>query len=100
MPITTSASRPVRFSAVPRQDRVAALDGVQGLQDRVARLREAVASHPLDLADPDRDAGQLGGIWVDLDALDVGRTDLRERPLETERLRLELHPVLQVLERL
>ena len=37
---------------------------------------------------------------IDLDALDVGRADLRERTLETERLRLELHPVLEVLERL
>ena len=33
-------------------------------------------------------------------SIDVGRTDLRKRALETQRLRLELHPMLEVLERL
>ena len=42
----------------------------------------------------------LRRVGVELDALDVGRTDLRERALEAQRLGLELHLVLQVLERL
>ena len=92
--------RPVRFSAVRRQDRVPALDIVQRLQDWVVCLREPVAPHPLDLANPHRDARELGCVGVDLDALDVGWADLWERALEAERFRLELHPVLQVLQRL
>ena len=46
-------SGPVRFGPVWRKDRVAAFDGLEGFQDRVARLVEPVASHPLDFADPD-----------------------------------------------
>ena len=34
------------------QHRVAALDGIQRLQDRIARASEAVAAHPLNLTDP------------------------------------------------
>ena len=92
--------RPGRFGAVGRQDRVSALDGVQRLEDRVARLREAVAPHPLEFADPDRHPGELGRVGIDLDALDVGRADLRKRALQAQRLRLELHAMLEVLERL
>ena len=33
--------RPLRFRAVGRQNRIAALDGVERLEDRVARLRES-----------------------------------------------------------
>ncbi len=74
--------RPVRFGVVRRQDRVAAFDGVERLQDRVVRLREPVTPHPLDFADPDRDAGQLSGIGIDLEALHVGRADFWKRPPE------------------
>ena len=73
---------PFRLCSVGAQDRVAALDGVERLQDRVSGLCEAVAAHPLDLADPNRDARQLSRIWVNLDALDVGWSNLRELALE------------------
>ena len=71
-----------------------------GLQDRVAAVAEAVADHPLDLADPDGHAGELGGVGVDLDAQDRLGADLRDlhRRCEDERApvdRLEL----EVLER-
>ena len=93
--------RPLRLEVVRRQDRVPALDGVEGLQDRIAGFPEAVAPHPLDLPDPDRHARQLGRVGVELDPLDVGRADFRERPLEApQRLGLELDAVLEVLERL
>ena len=89
----------VRRPVLRRQQRVAALDGVERLQDRVARFAEAVAPHPLDLADPHRHPGQLGGVGVDLQPPHVGRADRRERPLKPHRLGFQLHPVLQVLER-
>ena len=64
----------------------------------MARLREAVALHPLDLADPDRHARQIGRVRVELDALGVGPPDLLKRTLEAEGLPLELHSTLAVLE--
>ena len=71
---------------------------VEGLQDRVSRFPEAVPPHPLDFADPDRHARQLGRVGVDLDPVDVGRADLWKRSLEVQRLGLELDAVLEVLE--
>ena len=92
--------RPIRFRAVRRHDRVAALDGVEGLQNWVSRFREAVAPHPLDFADPDRHAGEFGRVRVQLDPLDVGRSDSRKLSLEAVRFPLKLHAVFEVLERL
>ena len=55
-------------------------------QDRVAAVAQAVADHPLDLADPDGHAGELGGVGVELDAEDRLGADLRDlhRALEHE----------------
>ena len=60
--------RPVGLAPIGREDRVAALDVIERFQDRVACFGEPVAPHPLDFADPDRHAGELGRIGVDLDA--------------------------------
>lgn len=53
---------------------------------------------PLDLADPDRDPGKLGGIGVDLDPQDALGADHGEGPWQAQGLRLQDHLVLQVLE--
>jgi len=59
-----------------------------------------VVEHPLDLADPDRDPGKLGGIWVDLDAEDRLRADARELLGDPEDERAPLNGLeLEVLER-
>ena len=91
--------RPFRLSAFRGQARVAALDGIERFQDGVVGLVESVAAHPLDLADPHRHPGQLGGVGVDLEPLDVGRADGRERARKPHRLGFQLDSVLQVLER-
>ena len=92
--------RPLRLKVVRRQDRVPALDGVQRLQDRVSRFAEPVAAHPLDLADSDRHAGQLGRVGVDLVPVGVVRPELGalvwiEASLEqcAEDRRIDLRPV-------
>ena len=79
---------------------VAVLDVVERLEDRVASVAEAVADHPLDVADPDGHPGQLGGVGVELDAEDGLGADLRElhRRLADERAPLDGLP-LEVLER-
>jgi hypothetical protein len=51
-------------------------DAVERLQDGVDGVRVAVAAAPLDVADPDGDAGQLGGEFVDFEAEDVVRAGL------------------------
>jgi len=73
---------------------------VQRAQDRVAPVAQAVAEHPLDLADPDRDPRQLGGVGVDLDAQDRIGPDPRELAglLEDQAPPLDRLP-LEVLER-
>ena len=73
---------------------------VERAQDRVAAVAEAVADHPLDLADPDGHAGELGGVGVDLDAQDRLGADLRDlhRALEDERAPVD-GLELEVLER-
>ncbi len=60
---------------------VLVLDGVQRGEDRLAPA-EAVGVEPLQVADPDRGLGELLGIGVDLDALDLGRGDLGEAERE------------------
>ena len=89
---------PVGLVPVRREDRVAALDVVERLQDGVARLGESVAPHPLDFADPDRHAGELGRVGVDLDSPDVSRANRREATFKPKRLGLNLYPMLDVLE--
>ena len=63
--------RPIRLGAGRCHDGVATVGGVERIQDRVARLRGAVALQLLDLADPDRQAGEFGRVGVGPDALDV-----------------------------
>ena len=78
---------------------VAVLDVVEGFEDRVASIAQAVADHPLDLADPDGHAGELGGVGVEFDAEDDLWTDVRELlwRLEDERAPHDGLP-LEVLE--
>ena len=57
---------------------VAVFDLVERAEDRVASIAQAVADHPLDLADPDRHAGELGGVGVEFDAEDGLGPDVRD----------------------
>ena len=83
------------------EHRVALLDGLQRLEDGVAQVGEAVGDHPLDLADPDDDAGQLGRVGVKLDAEHCLGADLGELHRDVHRQRRpEDGLTLQVLERL
>src|SRR3990172_7576813 len=50
------------------EERVAVFDLVERTEDRVPSIAQAVADHPLDLADPDGHAGKLGGVGVEFDA--------------------------------
>ena len=89
---------PLRLAAVFVQNRVAVLDHIQRLQDWVAPDVEAVAAHPLDLADPHRYARQFGGIRIDLNPLDGLWTDTRELAGQVQDLGLDRDPMLNVLE--
>ena len=68
--------RPERFGAVRVEQRVAVLDGVQRLQNRVGGVGVAVAAAPLNIANPDGDAGQFGGKFVQLQPVNVVRAGL------------------------
>ena len=81
-----------------RQQRITLLDGVEGPEDGVPGQREAVVSHPLDFADPDRDSRQFGGIGIDLDAEHVLRPDHRVDRRQAQRLGFEDDLMLQILE--
>ena len=70
-----------------------------GFRDGVPRLTEPVAPHPLDISDPHRHAGEFRRIGVYFDAPDIGGTDGRKRALKANRLGFEVHPMLNVLER-
>lgn len=69
---------PLRFRAIWVQQGVPVGDAVQGLQNGVGGVRVAVAAAPLDIADPDGDAGQFGGVFVDFQAEDVMRPGLEQ----------------------
>jgi hypothetical protein len=43
-------------------------DAVERFEDRVDGVGVAVAAAPLDVADPDGDAGEFGGVFVDFQA--------------------------------
>ena len=62
---------PLGFLAFGGEQGIAVFDAVQGFEDRAARQGFAVALAPLDVANPDRHAGQFGGKSVDLDAQNV-----------------------------
>jgi hypothetical protein len=49
-----------------RDDRIAAFDVRERPQDRFAPDVEAIATHPLNFTDPNRNPCKLGGIRVDL----------------------------------
>lgn len=51
-------------------------DAVEGAEDGVGGVGVAVAAAPLDVADPDGDAGEFGGEFVDFKAQDVVRAGL------------------------
>ena len=50
------------------EDGVGLADGVHGGEDRLPAVVDAVRQVPLDVADPEGGAGQLGGVGVDLEA--------------------------------
>jgi hypothetical protein len=81
----TSAVGHVGFAAVGVEQRVAVFDAVERLEDGVDGVRVAVAAAPLDVADPDGDARQFGGEFVDFEAEDVVRAGFHaERRLQAE----------------
>jgi hypothetical protein len=57
----------------PVQQRVAAFDVLQGVEHGVGLELVAVRQAPLQFANPHRDAGQFGGVFVQLDAQHVVR---------------------------
>lgn len=57
----------------PVQQRIAAFDVLQGVEHGVGLELVAVRQAPLQLADPYRDAGEFGGIFVQFDAQHVVR---------------------------
>src|SRR5581483_11459766 len=57
------------------KDGVTVLDALEWLQNRIRRVAESVGDHPLNLADPNRHASKLGGVVVQLDAVDDPRAD-------------------------
>ena len=60
-------------------------DAVERLEDGVDGVRVAVAPAPLNIADPDGDAGEFGGEFVDLQPEDVVRAGFHvERRLQAE----------------
>ncbi len=71
------------------------------LQNRVGLEGVAVVEPPLQLADPDGDARQLGRVFVQLDAEHVGRPGGEfDLPVQPERLGLGVDEVFHVLEAL
>ena len=72
------------------EDGVAASDGVEGAEDGVVAVGETVVEHPLDLADPDGDAGEFSGVVIDLDAVDDAGIDGGEGHGDAEGLRAPL----------
>ncbi len=89
---------PFGFRAIGVQQRVPVLDAIQRLQDGVGGVRVAVAPAPLDVADPDGDAGQFGGVVVDLQPQDVVRAGLEHDlgVLEAEIAGFDAHALFQV----
>ena len=72
---------------------------IQRPQNRVAQDRVAVAQHPLQFADPHRDAGQFGGVGVELDAQHVGGAGVdADLALQAEGFGFEVGAVFQILE--
>ena len=98
LPMIAFRIGPLRLPAVGRQYRVAALDRLQRVEDRLPRARKPVAPHPLDLADPHRHAGQFGRVGVQFDPLHVGWADRGEAALKAQRLSLQLNLVLHIVE--
>ena len=60
--------RPRGLAIVGIEQGVAVLDAVQGAEDGISGDFPSVTAAPLDVADPDGDAGEFGGKFVDFDA--------------------------------
>ncbi len=74
--------RPLRLDGptllVVPQDGVHRFDVVQAAEDGAGDGGEAVVVQPLEVADPDHDLGQLVGVGVDFDAVELLRLHLGE----------------------
>ena len=89
--------RPFGFAAVRVEQRVAVFDAVERFQDRVDGVRVAVAPAPLDVADPDGDAGEFGGEFVDFQPEDVVRAGMHDQfGAEAEFLGVDVGALLDV----
>ncbi len=70
-------SRLLRVLGVAQvEDRVHALKGVHRLQDRIRAYVKAVELEPLEIADPHGHLGELEGVRVDLDPVELPGADL------------------------
>ncbi|MNF68744.1 hypothetical protein D3C84_506100 [compost metagenome] len=91
--------RPLRFAAVFGNQCIAVFNAVERTQDRVLRNRPAVALAPLQVTDPYGNAGQFGGVFVDLQAEHVGRAGFDVHlPAEAEQFQVNLCGMLQVFQ--
>ena len=98
-PITDVRIGPLWILAAGRQNRVAALDRLQRVEDRLARARKPVPPHPLDLADPHRHTRKFGRVGRSNSIpLTLAGADRREAALESQRLGLQLDLVLHIVE--
>ena len=79
------------------QHRVPAFDLIELAQHRLRPRIESVAQAPLDVADPDRGAGDLGGEPVDLDAVEDFRASAGGQRLEPQLLAFIVDAEFEVL---
>lgn len=91
-------ARPFDRRSIIGDDGVLAAYGIERLGDGLSPDVETRAPHPLDLPNPNRHAGQFGGVGVDLNPEQRFRPDRREGTRKTEQLALDDNPTLDVLQ--
>ena len=84
---------------ISHQQRVPAFNVLERFQDRPVAQAVAVAQHPLNLADPDREPRQFGGVGIELEAEHGFRPDRWKTPLQAQRLGFQHDLMLNVLQR-
>jgi hypothetical protein len=90
----------MRALAVGRDERVAAFDRIELAQERARVMVNGVRDAPLDVADPDGRARELGCERIDLDPVEDFRPDARHDHAEADRLAIEDRAPLDILDAL
>src|SRR5581483_5233269 len=90
---------PFGFRTVRVEQGISVFNRLQRLKNRVLGHVKSMALHPLQLADPDRDAGKLGGVGADLNAFHDLGSDFGLSGLQAQLLGFEIRLMLQVLQR-